>query len=646
MCGITGLFARRVESQERLYELATTMAMCIAHRGPDDSGVFTDADAGLGLGFRRLSIIDLSEAGHQPMISASGRYSLIFNGEIYNFAELRAQLEREGHAPSWRGHSDSEVILAAVEAWGLETTVKKFVGMFGLALWDRRERVLHLVRDRFGVKPLYYGWAAQTWVFGSELKALTSHPDFDRTIDRDAVALYARYAYIPAPHTIYRNARKLPPGSILSIPFEGTPEPRAYWSAADAATRGIANRFRGSDDEALHEVEAMLRESVRLRMISDVPLGVFLSGGIDSSIVAALMQAQNSAPVKTFTIGFAESEWNEADDAAAVAKHLRTDHTELRVTAQDAMDVIPLLPVMYDEPFADASQIPTYLVSKLARQSVTVALSGDGGDELFGGYNRYFIGRTLWRRFGFLPPPARRAASALLRTVPVGAWNSALAPSNRFVPKRVRRERAGERIHKLAHAMAAGSPDVLYQEIISQWTNVVPGSREPLVAVTDKARWPQIADYTERQMYLDQVSYLPDDILVKVDRASMAVSLEAREPLLDHRLAELAWTLPLDMKIRGGKGKWLLRKLLTRYVPEELIERPKRGFGLPIDSWLRGPLRPWAESLLDERRLKNEGFFAPDPIVRKWREHLAGKGEWQQYLWTILMFQAWLDGNQ
>lgn len=619
------------------------MAARLAHRGPDDSGVWSDVEAGIALGFRRLSIIDVSPAGHQPMQSVSGRYTIVFNGEVYNFASIRKELERAGLAPEWRGHSDTEVILAALEAWGLDETVKRFVGMFAFAVWDSRERRLHLVRDRMGVKPLYYSATPRAILFGSELKAMTVAEECPTTINRGALALYTRFAYVPAPYSIYEGAFKVRPGTIVTFDADGVRSEREYWSLRDVITRAAANRFSGTDAEAIDELERVAMESVRLRMVSDVPLGVFLSGGIDSSLVTALMQAQSSVPVKTFSIGFREAEYDEAHYAAAVAHHLGTDHTELYVTASDALAVIPMLPDIYDEPFADSSQIPTYLVSRLARQHVTVSLSGDGGDEFFGGYHRYFLGRRLWDKVEALPRIARPIASAAMRAVPIRTWNTLLSPTRRFVPRAFRRERAGERIHKLARAMTADDADALYREVVMQWPSVVPGARELPIAITDRRGWPHLPDVIDRMMYLDQVSYLPDDILTKVDRASMAVSLEAREPLLDHRLIDLAWRLPLSMKLREGGGKWILKQLLARYVPESLTNRPKMGFGLPLDSWLRGPLREWAESLLSERRLRDEGFFDVELVRDKWTEHVAGRGEWQQYLWTILMFQAWLD---
>ena len=638
MCGIVGIWRRRGADGA---ETAHRMASRLVHRGPDDEGIWTDDSVGIALGFRRLSIIDLSPAGHQPMMSASGRYALVFNGEFYNYAAVRDELERAGLAPSWRGHSDTEVLLAAIEAWGLDAAVQRVVGMFAFAVWDKRERRLHLVRDRIGVKPLYFTRSNDTLVFSSELKAMTVVDGLSLDVSRDALALYVRYAYVPAPYTIYENVFKVRPGTIVTVDDGGLSSERSYWSLADVAAHGTANRFSGSEAEAIDELDRLARESVRLRMVADVPLGVFLSGGVDSSLVTALMQAQSAMPVKTFTIGFEEAEYDEARYAAAIARHLGTDHTELYVTPKDAIDVISLLPEMYDEPFADSSQIPTYLVSRLARQSVTVSLSGDGGDEFFAGYHRYFLGRKLWDKVERLPRPARPLVSMLLRALPIPAWNTMLSPARGFAPRALRRERAGERIHKLARAMATHDPESLYFEVVAQWTDLVPGARDLPIAITNRASWPQLDDHTERTMYLDQASYLPDDILVKVDRASMAVSLEAREPLLDHRLLEFSWRLPLGFKIRNGAGKWILREVLSRYVPPALIERPKMGFGLPIDHWLRGPLRDWAEGLLDEKSLAEDGFFRVEAVREKWVQHLAGRGEWQQYLWTVLMFQAW-----
>ncbi|HEV7571810.1 MAG TPA: asparagine synthase (glutamine-hydrolyzing) [Thermoanaerobaculia bacterium] len=643
MCGIAGIWRRRGGNAG---ETAQRMSSRLVHRGPDDAGVWHDPAAGIALGFRRLSIIDTSPAGHQPMQSASGRFTMVFNGEAYNYESIRRELIETGNAPSWRGHSDTEVLLAAFEAWGLEAAVQRFVGMFAFALWDANERKLHLVRDRMGVKPLYFAPTARALLFGSELKAMTVAEEFPHAVNRDALGLYMKYAYVPAPYTIYENVWKVRPGTIVTIDADGAYNEREYWSLHDLIGRATADRFTGNDEEATDELQRIVTESVKLRMISDVPLGVFLSGGVDSSLVASVMQAQSSAPVKTFTIGFREAEYDEATYASAVAKHLGTDHTELYVTPSDAQDVIPKLPDIYDEPFADSSQIPTFLVSRLARQKVTVSLSGDGGDEFFGGYHRYFLGRKVWEKVDRLPRITRPFASAALRAVPMGAWNALLSPRHHFVPRFLRRERAGERIHKLARAMISRSPDWLYREIVTQWSDIVPGSHDLPIAITTSATWPRLEDFTERMMYLDQVSYLPDDILVKVDRASMAVGLEAREPLLDHRLLEFAWRLPLGMKLRHGQGKWILKNLLARYIPQSLIDRPKMGFGLPIDHWLRGSLRDWAESLLNERRLRDDGFLDVAAVRAKWTDHVAGRGEWQLYVWIVLMFQAWLDARR
>jgi asparagine synthase (glutamine-hydrolysing) len=646
MCGIVGFWGPSGTGTAHLEVLAESMARQLAHRGPDDQAEWADERAGLGLGFRRLAIVDLSPNGRQPMHSASGRFVVAFNGEVYNFADLRRELEASGGR--FRGGSDTEVILAAVEAWGLERAVERFVGMFAIALWDRAERCLHLVRDRLGIKPLYYGWMGESFLFGSELKALAAHPDFRAEVDRDALALLMRHSYVPTPFSIYRGIRKLPPGTILTLRTAadegGVPIP--FWSAREVAESGAADPFAEGEVAAVDRLDALLREAVRLRMIADVPLGAFLSGGIDSSTVVALMQAQSDRPVKTFTIGFHEAEYNEAAHAAAVARHLGTEHTELYVTPDEARATIPQLPAIYDEPFSDPSQIPTYLVSALARRQVTVSLSGDGGDELFGGYNRYSWGAAIWRRIGRVPAPLRAiAARGLTAVSPVG-WDRGLRHLGPLLPTSLRQRTPGDKLHKVAEVLAVGSPEELYRGLISHWKapeRLVRGACEPATAITDRARWAALPSFTQRMMYLDLITYLPDDILTKVDRASMAVSLEARVPLLDHRVVEFAARVPLGMKIRGGQGKWLLRQVLYRYVPESLIERPKMGFGVPIDTWLRGPLREWAEGLLDERRLREEGFFDPEPIRRAWAEHLSGARNWQYLLWDVLQFQAWLE---
>ena len=610
MCGLTG-FAGVPRSADELRANVRAMSDAIVHRGPDDSGEYVDDANGIAFGFRRLSIVDLSEAGHQPMTSASGRFVMMFNGEVYNYEAIRAELRAAGLAPEFRGHSDTEVMLAAFEAWGIEAAVRRFVGMFAIALWDRNEKVLHLVRDRMGVKPMYYGFSGPTFLFGSELKALRRHPDFNGRVDRTAVAAYLRYLYVPAPLSIYEGIHKQMPGTIVTL-RGGTRgvQTRTYWSAADAAAQGIANRFRGDEIEAADALDGLLRDAVALRMVADVPLGVFLSGGVDSSLVTALMQVQASQPVKTFTIGFEEGAYDEATYAAAIAKHLGTAHTELYVTPADAMNVIPSLPEMYDEPFADSSQIPTYLVSKMARQYVTVSLSGEGGDEVFGGYRRYFEGQRLLRTFGRVPSPLRRLLGRGVLAVPSRAWDRVL-------------KQGGTQMQKLGRALQ--NLDDLYFELVGHWRNV--DAPRPSSS---------IADPIERMMYFDQITYLPDDILAKVDRASMAASLEAREPLLDHRVVELAWTLPLSMKVQGGQGKRILRRVLDRYVPRELIERPKMGFKVPIDTWLRGPLRGWAEDLLSERKLREHGLVDVDVVRRGWKS-----GASADQLWAVLMLQAW-----
>lgn len=649
MCGIVGFWDNSQQlNTDQLAPMVQRMSDTLLHRGPDDGGTWVDAEAGIALGHRRLAIVDLSPEGHQPMVSADGRYVIVFNGEIYNFLELRRQLEQLGHR--FRGHSDTEVMLAAFSQWGLDAAVKSFNGMFAFALWDRKERVLHLGRDRLGEKPLYYTRLGQTFLFASELKALRAYPNFNPEINRNALALYLRHNYIPAPYSIYQGVYKLPPACILTVQLGGsTTQPIPYWSAQSIAEAGIAQPFTGSETDAIAQLDALLRDAVNLRMVADVPLGAFLSGGIDSSTVVALMQAQSNQPVKTFSIGFYEDSYNEAKYAKAVAQHLGTDHTELYITPAEAIAVIPKLPTLYDEPFADSSQIPTFLVAQLARQHVTVSLSGDAGDELFAGYNRYFWGRRIWQQIGWIPYPLRNAAASALTMRSPQAWNQTFTSLQPLLPASFKQQNPGDKLHKLAEVLAVESPETMYKGLVSHWKEpeaIVLGSSEPLTALTNPQGWANLPDFTQRMMYLDTVSYLPDDILVKVDRATMGVSLEARVPLLDHRVMELAWQIPLGMKIRNGQGKWLLRQVLYKYVPPSLIERPKMGFGVPIDAWLRDKLRDWAEDLLDEQRLRQEGFFNPQPIRQKWAEHLAGDRNWQYYLWDVLMFQAWLDEQQ
>lgn len=648
MCGLVGAWdtARRYGGREALRASVAAMADTLRHRGPDDAGVWCDEGIGLALGHRRLSIVDLSPQGHQPMRSRSGRYVVTFNGEIYNFGELRADLGDCG----WRGHSDTEVMLAAFEAWGVAGAVEKFSGMFAFAVWDGATHELTLCRDRLGEKPLYFGWQGNTLLFGSELKALRAFPDFRPELDRESVALLLRHNCIPAPRTIYRGFHKLEPGTLRVFPAGGPGRERSirYWFPQDAALAGVAARAEGKVDfaQAADELEALLRRSIGRQMVADVPLGAFLSGGLDSSTIVALMQAQSSRPIKTFTIGFEEEAYSEAEHAWAVAKHLGTDHTELFVTAADALAVVPRLPVLYDEPFADASQVPTFLVSQLASRYVKVALSGDGGDELFGGYNRHFLGPRIWRTANSFPRMARILLGRILLGTSPEALDRAFGFAMPFMPRRLRYGNVGERLHKLAEACLARSPYALYRRLVSHWEDpggIVLGVEEPRTLLDDAETWQGFGDFAEWMMCVDQITYLPDDILVKVDRAAMANSLESRVPFLDHAVIEWAWRLPIANKISKGVGKQVLREVLYRHVPRELVDRPKAGFGVPIDAWLRGPARDWAEALLDESRLRREAVFDPAPIRKRWHEHLSGERNWQYQLWDVLMFQAWQE---
>lgn len=652
MCGFTGFLSLQplLDKSEEL-SILERMAATIVSRGPDDAGYWCDAvgEAAVGLAHRRLSILDLSPAGHQPMACHTGRYVLAFNGEIYNHLDLRKAFG--GNIP-WRGHSDTETLLAGFVAWGVRKTLERAIGMFAIALWDKKEQTLTLARDRLGEKPLYYGWQGQgdgaSFLFGSELKALKAHPTFAADIDRNALALLMRHNYINAPHSIYQGIYKLPPGHLLTVSLrQREPKLEQFWSLPAVAEAGVARPFAGTAEQATDALEALLKSAVQQQMLADVPLGAFLSGGIDSSTVVALMQAQSDRPVKTFTIGFNEEGYNEAVHAKAVAKHLGTDHTELYVTPQQALDVIPKLPGLYCEPFSDSSQIPTFLVSQLARQKVTVALSGDAGDELFGGYSRYTQARNLWNQATRIPRGLRGPAAAGIRALPVGGWNALVAPMRPLLPGHLRHANIGDKLHKGAALLSARQVDELYLKLITHWesNDLVLGAQEPLTALRGTPLPLTGLDDVQRMMALDAITYLPGDILTKVDRAAMGVSLETRVPFLDHRVVEFAWALPQTMKLQGGVGKWILRQVLYRHVPRELIERPKMGFGVPIDSWLRGPLREWAEDLLSESRLRQDGFFNPVPIRQKWAEHLSGKRNWQHHLWDVLMFQAWLANN-
>ena len=630
MCGIAGFFQPGGLPAAGAETVVNGMSAVLSHRGPDDSGHWLDAVAGIALGHRRLSILDLSAAGHQPMVSASGRFVMIFNGEIYDHLELRRDIEQGAAAPLWRGHSDTEILLAGFEAWGIEATLRKAAGMFAFALWDRQQRTLTLARDRMGEKPLYYGWQGGVLLFGSELKALRAHPAFRADIDRRVLAGYFRRGYIAAPHSVYQGIFKLMPGSYLQFSQqEPAPRPRCYWSLREAAAKGLAQPFDAGDAEAIRRLDAELSRAVAQQRIADVPLGAFLSGGVDSSTIVALMQAQSSRPVKTFTIGFHEDQYNEAHHARSVAQQLGTDHTELIVTASEAMEVIPRLASMYDEPFGDSSAIPTFLVSQLARGHVKVALSGDGGDELFAGYARYQRTSDIWTSL-------RRLPYAVRKTMSVGV--AALAR---------RRNKASARATtgRLARYLSARNAAGVYQVQVAQRHDdqaFVLSDGDSLGEAPQDPGFLQ-EDIYATMMYADASNYLPDDILVKVDRASMAVGLEVRVPMLDHRVLEFAWQVPLQMKVRDGAGKWLLKQVLKKYVPDALPNRPKMGFGVPVGDWVRGPLRDWAESLLGEDRLRRDGLLDPKLAREQWMQHIAGDSSGNDPVWHLLAFQAWLS---
>jgi asparagine synthase (glutamine-hydrolysing) len=642
MCGIAGFFSPAGLPAEAA-GVVRAMGDRLRHRGPDGRDEWLDCGAGVALAHRRLAIVDLSPAGAQPMASADGRWMIVFNGEIYNHPALRRQLEVEGRAPAWRGHSDTEVLLAAIVAWGVETAIRRSVGMFAIALWDRQTRALTLVRDRLGEKPLYYGVQGDVLLFGSELKALQAHPAYRAGIDSGALAMLLRVGYVPAPWSIHEGIRKLPPGTLLRLaaPADVEAAPVAYWSVREAAMAGAHAPLKLHDTEAVDTLDQLLRQSIAGQRMADVPLGAFLSGGIDSSTTVAVMQALSSTPVRTFTIGLPDASLDESAAARAIAAHLGTQHTELTVTADEALRVIPRLPELYCEPFADASQIPTFLVSQLARRDVTVALSGDAGDELFGGYDRYRWARQIAR----VPLGVRRSGSAVLRALPAEAWSALLAPLVPLLPRELRVADRADRLRKLAAVFGARSDDELYGQMVSFW----PAGASPAASAAEPATVfaespPELREFEARMMTLDLRTYLPDDVLVKVDRAAMAASLETRVPLLDHRIVEFALRLPLHQKMRGGQGKWVLRRLLDRYVPRALVDGPKKGFGIPIHAWLRGPLRGWAEDLLSEERLRRAGLIDPGPVRALWQQHLAGRSDWGYRLWPVLMFEAWRDG--
>ena len=647
MCGIAGFVASKANvDRQTLSNVISNMTAAISHRGPDDVGIWVDDQRGLSLGHRRLSIMDISQSGHQPMTSKCGRYISTYNGEIYNHQEIRHKIDQEQNAIPWRGTSDTEVILEAISRWGLNKALQEFVGMFAFAIWDQNDEILYLVRDRIGEKPLYYGWSNDIFLFGSELKPLCVHPSWRGEVDRDVLGLYFRNNYVPAPYSIYKNIFKLLPGTFLKFELKNMmpgelPKPVPYWSILEAAQNGIDNPFSGTDQEAIFELDMILRESVRGQMISDVPLGAFLSGGVDSSAIVALMQSQSSRPVRTFTIGFRDIAYNEAPCAKTVAKHIGTDHTESYVTPEECISSIPELPKIYDEPFADSSQIPTYLVCKLARQCVSVSLSGDGGDEVFLGYNRHFQLNRIQSLLKAIPFSLRKIASAGLNLLPAS-----------FIESILHRRKYGvlaDQVQKIADIITMNDPDEMYRNLTRFWeypSTLVLDSHEKQTLLTDRKLWPDFDHLLHRIMYIEQMTSLPDDMLVKVDRAAMGIGLETRVPFLDHRLIEFSWRLPLSMKYRDGLSKWILRQILYKYVPSSLIERPKAGFGIPIDTWLKGPLRDWAEELLKESRLRNQGYLNAKMVNRKWSEHLEGRKKWQPHLWGVLMFQAWMENYQ
>jgi asparagine synthase (glutamine-hydrolysing) len=639
MCGFSG-FLTRVNYSDSSEKLLYAMCDAMKHRGPDDRGIWYDAEAGIALAHTRLAVVDLSPAGHQPMVFASGRYVIAFNGEIYNHLKLRKQLKID----SWHSHSDTETLLAGFEAWGIEETIVRTIGMFAFALWDKHAHTLTLGRDRVGEKPLYYGWHDHVFLFGSELKALKIHPHFKKELDHGALTLFLRHNYIPAPHSIYRNMSKLQPGTLLHLSLKN-PQPvlKNYWSAMSLVKAGTTTPFKGDAIDAVNELERLAKDAITQQMVADVPLGAFLSGGVDSSTVVALMQAQSSLPVRTFSIGFYEAQYNEAKYAKAVAEHLGTQHTELYITTDDVLAVIPKLAHLYDEPFADSSQIPTFLVSQLAKQQVTVALTGDAGDELFCGYNRYKVAAEYWGNMNKIPLAIRKVMAKLIRGVSPKTWDGFASA----VPFMSRHPQMGLKMHKGADLLASATLSEAYRRLTSHHDTpsslLITKETEPHTFMEHHfAALTGIGEISQ-MMAMDLLSYLPDDILVKVDRAAMGVSLETRVPFLDHRLIEFAWTVPMSMKIKNGQNKWLLRHLLNRYVPSQLIERPKMGFGMPLSEWLRGPLQNWVDGLLDEPRLHQEGIFNPQPVCHMWQQHRQGKGNFAYLLWNILMFQVWLE---
>ena len=644
MCGITGFYSLKANREDgQCRAIGGAMEQAIAHRGPDANDIWLDPDMPLVFAHRRLAIIDLSDAGRQPMHSASGRYVIVTNGEIYNYLELQAELEAEGC--TFRSRSDTEVMLVAFEHWGINFALQKFNGMFAFSLWDRKEKQLHFVRDRFGKKPLYVGWAGNDLVFGSELSSLQAHPDFKKSINPNALSIYMHYGYMQAPFSIFDNVWQMLPASRMTLDVSSlqagenlAEKMQLYWSLKNVAEAGKKHQTAKSEAEIINEFEAKLEHATAQRMLSDVPLGAFLSGGIDSSTIVSLMQKRASSAVKTFSIGFEENAYNEAEHAKEIARHLETDHQEFYVTGQDALDVIPKLPEIYDEPFSDSSQIPTYLISKLARDQVTVVLTGDGGDEILAGYDRHTKVADLWSKIGWIPAPLRRIFLSLLLMAPDALYGALKSGSPLYATK----------VKRALQLMKLSNAAEIYDALVSSWPanlNVVLNSKDPLIPLTDETYWPQNLDFAESMIYGDTLSYRPNDLMVKTDRATMAVALEARAPLMDYKLAEYSWSLPHHMKVRGGQGKWLLRQVLKRHVPENLYERPKMGFSVPLADWLRGPLKSWGADLLSPESLKAQGLLNADIIYTRWENFQQGatSQETPKDLWSALMFQAWFD---
>ena len=641
MCGFAGYLSfQNCDHQEILQR----MGLAIAHRGPDSSAVWFDEERGIGLSHRRLAILDLSDAGSQPMISTGGRYVLAYNGEVYNFKEIRQELEREFGSIIWRGHSDTEVILYGFESWGLGKTLKKMVGMFALALWDRQDKKIFLARDRMGEKPLYFGWQNQTFLFGSELKALKIHPDFENEIAADALAAYFKYNYIPSGSSIYKGIQKLIPGTYCSVSLQDKMINHAsYWQITDHI-HNYTDPTINEPSSHVNSLESLLKDAVKKQMIADVPLGAFLSGGIDSSLIASLMQCERNQPIKTFTMGFNEKRFDEASYAKRIAAHLGTDHTEMYVGEQELMNVIPALPEIYDEPFSDASQIPTFLVSKLARTSVTVSLSGDGGDELFSGYGKYLRLQGIWEKLTATPHGIRKQLASIILSQNTRRWNKWYAALQPVVPTRMRIDNFGEKMHRIARLANSTSQSELHNQYISHWRPNEILVNPPADHFFDLAKVDNLS-FIEKMLILDAETYLRDDILVKVDRAAMANSLEVRIPLLDHRVVEFALNTPLNLKIKQGRGKWILREILSRYIPKSLVDRPKMGFSVPLDVWLRGPLKEWTLDILSDSSLAKHGLLNTSLVQNRLQEHMSGAKNWHNELWDVLMFQTWYNNQ-